>query len=959
MAVPAFVAEVGGAFSGNVTTGTMAEPAGAANGQLYICKVRWFNTATDCTLTGWTSLGLAKQPNSGVNHKWFWCIRGASAPNLVVNFTGGIAQFSGYAIDSYSGATGIETIGGMTIETTYGNNPSFGGATTSLASTLAVTLPGPYQGSITAASSGWTVRTQNVIEKTMTSPGSTGGTGLTMSTNTWVSGITIGLASVSIPSPSWANPPTISGTPGVGNVLTANGQATYAYSNAYQWQYWNGSSWASLPGASTSSTYTCVAGDSKNTLRCQVTSTGGGGTAVGVTLGVSFYTLTSADVGHNLSATTTRTNSAGNASDTTANLLVQFQNTAKPGISGTAGAGNTYTAVAGTYVETVTARTYEWLADNDASTVIATGSTFTPTQMYGSRYITVRENVTGPSGTGTATSTQFKQFNAMIIPWGTNLTPNTSPMLTPLPDTAPIDSTWTATLQGYLNSAYSSGVKWWYNGGNHGAAYSTYLNIVTSDMPRTPWDLRSQTRPNPVVTPSKNGGDAEHLAWSWGVKNGGIPTPPYGWKIVPGSDATLTIYCADTYEYWDMWVADNGSTYPGANPFALWGCYIPDIRYFDGICQQLQGPGSGGYAPGGSNEFQYKSWGTTAAAPVISGLVTTRELLDQGSIEHMIAAQMTGNNHTHRYPVLRDENTFTGPMPLGGIWRIDPTIDLTTLPTLGSSNADNFRYMILRAIQKYGMFANDTTVGVNQIRLEAMIGTTYPNPVDFDLVMRSVPVTAWQVVKETYRPSGTPAPPPNPLISTQVLTDVPNWYIFGDGHLSGTGQLQIGAFYGAIVRGQTPCDLTGDSCFVRLKQGSSVIKYGVGTSVQYEDNIAQFEVDTVAHTIKCIATYNSGVVGTSTSTTYSATNHAWLQIREAAGVLYWEAAPDIVGVPGSWTTLRSLTIPGSFWDKTACWPSFYSPYSATTPGSGSAVLTNLNTIPAPVATSPGWVVGVA
>jgi hypothetical protein len=45
--------------------------------------------------------------------------------------------------------------------------------------------------------------------------------------------------------------------------------------------------------------------------------------------------------------------------------------------------------------------------------------------------------------------------------------------------------------------------------------------------------------------------------------------------------------------------------------------------------------------------------------------------------------------------------------------------------------------------------------------------------------------------------------------------------------------------------------------------------------------------------------------GSQVSIAYSATGHAWLRIREAAGTTYWETSPDGL----AWTTRRSSTSP--------------------------------------------------
>ncbi|MDQ0842403.1 hypothetical protein [Streptomyces sp. V1I6] len=45
--------------------------------------------------------------------------------------------------------------------------------------------------------------------------------------------------------------------------------------------------------------------------------------------------------------------------------------------------------------------------------------------------------------------------------------------------------------------------------------------------------------------------------------------------------------------------------------------------------------------------------------------------------------------------------------------------------------------------------------------------------------------------------------------------------------------------------------------------------------------------------------------GAAVTLTYSPTDHAWLRLREAAGVLYWETSPDGM----AWTTRRSSVSP--------------------------------------------------
>jgi hypothetical protein len=55
---------------------------------------------------------------------------------------------------------------------------------------------------------------------------------------------------------------------------------------------------------------------------------------------------------------------------------------------------------------------------------------------------------------------------------------------------------------------------------------------------------------------------------------------------------------------------------------------------------------------------------------------------------------------------------------------------------------------------------------------------------------------------------------------------------------------------------------------------------------------------------------NAGDNGTTFSTTYSATDHYWLRIREVSGDIYWDTAPNSGGVPGTWVNRRQLSVDG-------------------------------------------------
>jgi hypothetical protein len=693
-----------------------------------------------------------------------------------------------------------------------------------------------------------------------------------------------------------------------------------------------------------------------------VTATNATGSTISRAFGVSFYTVVAADIGHDVSIQVTATNATGTGTPVESNAIeVQFQNTAPPTISGgspTMAAGTVLTASPGTYVETVTSRAYQWVADT-IDIPGATSSTFTPGEEYGGRRLRVRENVTGPLGSGTSISTNTRFFPTMAIPF----LEDASPWFEVIPEDAPVDAAMSATFQGFVTGQQSTTAVWWTNGGPAGQGFSAFINIVDSSMPRVPWKLAPNTgQPTVYTTPVKNGGSQAHLAWSWGVKNGGVPMHPCGMNIDRAGDHTIHIYCRDTHELWSGWVARAADDPAIDNEFPQisWGSYIPDVTQYIGYCQDLLGPGSGGYAPGTSDEYQYQVWGDAAIFPSVPGMIQQR-YLQAGVIPHMLGLLTPGNNQgSPRYPGLRTEvNGFYSPMPPGGIIRLDPTLDPASLPSLGSTARNDIRAMFITCLQQHGMTILDTALSViSAFRIENAYffqdSWSYQGT-SLDAIMRSIPVTAYQYLNTSYRPAGTPVPPPNRAINTYRLT-TEDMFPYSGCTLDPNGRLTMNANFGSLCYAfNGPADLTSDGIYFRVLQAADKLYGQVKVGSENTANGFWFLINTTTHTIRCEARYNSGAVGTDSSATYSVSNHAWLRLRESSGTLYWDTAPDVNGEPGSWTNMRSQAIPGSFWDITACAPTFYCPPG----GTGSAIVTNLNNVPAPVATSPGWVVGVS
>lgn len=165
--------------------------------------------------------------------------------------------------------------------------------------------------------------------------------------------------------------PTITGTPRVGQTLTAaNGvwSGIPAPTFARQWKR-NGTNIAGATGAT--------------------------------------YVLVAADAGAKITLTVTATNSQGSSSSTSAATAAVSQipaNTAAPVITGTAQVGETLTTTNGTWTGTPTPTyTRQWKADG-ANIASATGVTYVLTETELGKVITVTVTGTNTAGNASATS---------------------------------------------------------------------------------------------------------------------------------------------------------------------------------------------------------------------------------------------------------------------------------------------------------------------------------------------------------------------------------------------------------------------------------------------------------------------------------------------------------------------------------------------------------------------------
>lgn len=188
-------------------------------------------------------------------------------------------------------------------------------------------------------------------------------------------------------------PPTITGTPAVGQTLTAS-DGTWSNSPAsfaYQWLRCNGggNSCANIAG-STMKTYTLVTGDAGETIRVRITATNADGS-------------TSAE-------------SNQTASVTSATSSASPKNTSPPTISGTPKVGQVLTANDGTWSGNPTAYAYMWQrCDADVASCTSFGTTAkTYTVRVADLGYRLRVTVTARNAKGSATANSA--ITALVAP---------------------------------------------------------------------------------------------------------------------------------------------------------------------------------------------------------------------------------------------------------------------------------------------------------------------------------------------------------------------------------------------------------------------------------------------------------------------------------------------------------------------------------------------------------------
>lgn len=313
----------------------------------------------------------------------------------------------------------------------------------------------------------------------------------------------------------------ISGVPGVGNLLTANFAS--GYTGTVQW-YRNG---VAISGA-TASTYTQISADAGTQITVRATSVSYSSAAINVPglpplpqnidlpvisgtvqsgqlvfastgtwsgaptsysyqwkrAGIpisgatsSTYNPISADVNLALSVDVTATNVTGSATATslpTVPVLAAAppQNTALPQISGTEQVGNTLTATQGTWNNTPTSFSYQWKRGGNVISG-ATGSSYLLVNGDATFAITVTVTATNSAGSASATSN----------PTGSIAAAGAAPVNTVLPaitGTAQVGQLLTVSNGTWSNSPSGYTYQWKADGANvaSGGTSSTYTPVV-------------------------------------------------------------------------------------------------------------------------------------------------------------------------------------------------------------------------------------------------------------------------------------------------------------------------------------------------------------------------------------------------------------------------------------------------------------------------------------------------
>lgn len=178
--------------------------------------------------------------------------------------------------------------------------------------------------------------------------------------------------------------------------------------------------------------------------------------------------------------------------------------------------------------------------------------------------------------------------------------------------------------------------------------------------------------------------DCQHKGYTPGGlygKNGqfeDVPIPDTA-RGASGGDSEVTVYSPSTDQMWEFWVAHHRSD----GWHACWGGRMDHVS---------TGPG---YFRGG--------FGATATGlPNVDGMVSIADAR-RGSINHALSLQIIDAAKWYEisYPAQRGDGQGSGPIREGTRFRLDPSVDVTSL------GLNTYAAMVARAAQTYGFIVTD------------------------------------------------------------------------------------------------------------------------------------------------------------------------------------------------------------------------------------------------------------
>jgi hypothetical protein len=235
-------------------------------------------------------------------------------------------------------------------------------------------------------------------------------------------------------------------------------------------------------------------------------------------------------------------------------------------------------------------------------------------------------------------------------------------------------------------------------------------------------------------------------AWNGALQQAldAVPVPPNA-QPAAGPDGHLTVWQPSTDRMWELFQASRMAD----GWHASYGGAMANVSRSPGYYDASSWPG-----------LSQPSWGATATSlPVIAGTIMIDEL-KAGVIPHALALNIPwAKPNVYSWPAQRTDGRSTDPnaIPEGARFRLDPTVDLSTL------NLPPMTRMIAVAAQQYGMIVRDQTGHAVSFFAEnpAQYGTDpYTSPGGFyggpnpSAVMRAFPWQYVQLVRMDLRTAG-------------------------------------------------------------------------------------------------------------------------------------------------------------------------------------------------------------